>query len=197
MIAPREFWETCRSNYAHLKPSWEFDDKMDRTTRLKEAFLDHMDLKGKIVIDYGCGGGFLGKFLFREYGIAKYIAIDIAKRSLRKAWEVNRKSDCEYILVPVEFSTLGADVFISIACMQHFPSEEYLNEFLENLNNSNVKAIALQIKYGDETEFFGTYDRKGYGVNCRTNAKYISSFLTNYNFRDIGRHNYLVWESKW
>jgi|GEM_PF-3080482 len=203
MIEPKVFWETCRSNYAHLKPTWEMikgEIGFNRIVKFKEAFLNEIKIDNKVIVDYGCGGGFLGKYLYEEYNIKKYIGIDIAERSLRKAWQVMRDLpiDQEFLITPVRFDRLNADVFISIACIQHFNSQEYLDDFLENLNDSGIDKLMLHIKWAEENEFFNTYGReakRGYGVCCRTNREYMGERLSNYKSVNT-MHNYTIWELK-
>lgn len=144
-------------------------------------------MDGKTVIDYGCGGGWTGKFLFDEKNIKAYLGIDIAQRSIEAA-EKNLADyeDKVFLLVDPnalpDFSQMKADFFISLSCIQHFPDQEYLDYFLDAVNKSGIKTLILQVKYSDKTIFREhpyktTHD---IGNGCFTNFKYLKSKLTNY-----------------
>lgn len=178
-----EYWQTCGPGYAHLR----YTGKHSRVQMHKEfrrLILSHIpgDLKGMSVIDFGVGGGFLGDLLFSEYGIKQYIGIDIALRSLEHAKKNLKGKNCGFHLVPVEFRKLKADALFSFACMQHFPSQEYLDQFLDNINRSGLKLIGVHYRHGRKTAFNGCYGEElgDVGRACHTNADYIMSKLTGY-----------------
>lgn len=147
-----------------------------------------MKLEGKTVIDYGCGGGWIGKFLFEKKNIKAYLGIDIAQRSIDAAKEnLKEHDDKVFLLIDPnnlpDFSQMKADLFISLSCIQHFPDKEYLDYFLDVLNKSEIKTLILQVKYSDTTRFREhpyktTHD---IGNGCFTNFKYLQSKLTNYD----------------
>lgn len=149
--------------------------------------MDRIKMDGKTVIDYGCGGGWIGKYLFDEKKIKAYLGIDIAKRSIEAAEQ--NLADYEnkvFLLVDPnalpDFSQMKADFFISLSCIQHFPDKEYLDYFLNAINNSEIKTLILQVKYSNKTIFREhpyktTHD---IGNGCFTNFAYMQSKLTNY-----------------
>jgi len=176
----KSFWDSCKHNYAHLRDNWIMKKNSERKLYFKPIF-EMLNLDNKTVIDYGCGGGHIGVYLFNNYKINKYIGLDIAERSLIFSKRNLEKYNAEFHYVPIEFKNLNADVFITIACMQHFPDEVYLISFLENLNRSGIKQIMLHLRYGDSTKFNNAYDTcLNMGEACKTNHEFIKNYLTNY-----------------
>lgn len=185
-----EFWENCGLKYAHLiETSQRREDHF--FNGYKELLFDYIDsinleLKNKTVIDYGCGGGFLGKYLFRKYQIKKYIGLDIAKRSLAIA--ENNLINCEekeFHIVPVRFSNFNADFLFSFSVFQHLPSKKSLKEILININNSGIKYIGLHYRHSEEIIFNNNYNIKNgnIGLCCLINSEYLEKKLTNYKIK--------------
>jgi len=155
-----------------------------REAYFNDMFFDHINFKGKVVVDYGCGGGQMGVYLHTYKEIKKYIGIDIAERSIEFSKRNLEEFEHELYVVPVDFGKLDADIFMTIACIQHFPSEKFLELFLKNINRSGIRIIILQFRQNDVMRFNDAYDIEGEGdkgTACLTNETYISSRLTNYN----------------
>jgi SAM-dependent methyltransferase len=174
----RSFWEQCDRAFAHL----DIDDHLVSEENLyqswKRNFIKFFDWNNKSVVDYGIGGGYLGKMLLSEFGIRAYTGIDISERSLAQAREnlrdhVGKTSFC---LSPRNFADIGADIFVSLACIQHFPSEAYLVDFLENVNGSSIAELMLQIRCADQTVF----NPNNPTFSCLTNYEYMARILVNY-----------------
>lgn len=148
-----------------------------------ETALKNIQLKNKTIIDYGCGGGWLGKY-FQEKSceIKKYIGFDISKKSVSFAKKNNPDSEIiEVVEDKIDFSQYQADVFISFFVIQHFPNQEYLDNFLESLNKSKIKTLALLIRYALKNKFSNDYKTfQGIRLGCWTNDVYISEKLTKY-----------------
>ena len=160
------FWSTCRKNYAHLKPRGLGENTEYNTHMEKEVFA-RCDWEGKTVLDYGTGGGFCGLHLFNKYKIKKYVGVDVSPRSLQYARETLQGKNFELHKTPYDFKRAGADVFFSLACIQHFPDKAYLKNFLGNLQSSGIQTIILQIRAGDETVFSNAYKTGGnVGLAC-------------------------------
>jgi SAM-dependent methyltransferase len=174
----RDFWEKCKPTFSHVKT-----DKLRQRwySSFHKNVLQYLDLKDKVVIDYGIGSGHLGLALFNR-GIKKYVGIDIAQRSLDAAIELlGGRGNMHLTLAPVEFMKFNADIFISLACIQHFPTQEYLDDFLRNIVRANIPVVFLQIRRGKKATFSNSY--KSFGsvrLACITNAKYISKRLPGY-----------------
>lgn len=202
----KKYWEHTRSNFAHIKYNWEIIKGSRRENHFKSTIFKHIDFTNKVVIDYGCGGGYLGKYMFENYGIKKYIGIDVAERSLIASYEHLEKyrDKIKLRLTPQDFKIFNADIFISLACIQHFPSVLYLDDFLENINGSNIEYVFLHIRYGIKTKYKNPYTEAGGNVvdAGRTNRKYISKRLDNYklvkvfDFRKPSSAMYLIYKVK-
>jgi len=184
----KSFWDTCDTTFAHLTIDKHLKHYDNLTNNWDKYFLTYLNnlysLENKNIIDYGIGGGYLGIHLHKKYHIKKYIGIDLSNRQLKYA-EYNLKQypiDYELLITPIEFNTIPCDIFISQAVIQHFPDREYLNDFLHNINYSNIPIIMLQIRHNKNTIFSnGEYNSiKEVVHRCHTNNDYIQSYLNNY-----------------
>ena len=191
----RKYWEEeANPSYAHL-----IDEKgrgLSETSLVlklfEENFLNKIDFQSKTIVDYGLGGGWLGRYLFLNKQIGNYVGVDIAQRSIDTAKKILSRwsTRCRFYLTPVNFLQLQADIFISLACIQHFPSEAYLLGFLDNLNTSGVSRIVLQIRNG-ETCFNKAYDSEGdVGRACVTTPEFVSKCLSMYNLEFASNISY-------
>ena len=193
----KDFWETFDLSYSHivLKGGLEY-----LVRGWERDFIRFYDLENKNVADYGCGGGYLGMHLLSNHNINKYKAIDISQRSLDYSSKnlESYKDKTSFYLTPVDFSELEVDVFISLACIQHFHSREYLISFLENLNTSEIPELMLQIRNDEDTLFVGeggwvdelVSERDAYYERsrlCHTNKDFLLEHLTNYELT-LDRH---------
>lgn len=184
----KNFWETCNENFSHIKISGHLKDYKTLTTEWQNNFLSKLEsfikLKDKIVVDYGIGGAYLGLYLNEKYRIQKYIGIDIAERQLEVARKnlVDNKLNHELLMVPQDFSNTKSDCFISQAVIQHFPDLNYLNDFIRNINHSNIPFVVLQIRFDEKTHIRdGNYQsQEEITWKCKTNNEYILQTLTNY-----------------
>jgi len=176
----KDFWEKCDETFAHLEAN-EWLHNNDALTNSFKRHLWKIDPTDKVIVDYGTGAGYFGRYLFKNHNISKYIGIDIAERSIKSAKEALAGHNAEFKLTPVDFSKLNADIFASFAIIQHFPDVEYLNSFLKNLNDSGISEIILQIRYNKETKFSNKYDTiKDVRLSCVTNPSYLMDHLSNY-----------------
>lgn len=146
---------------------------------------DGASLKKKVVIDYGCGGGLFGKYL-KTKRIDKYVGIDISERSLTAAKKLLGKEAILIKIDPYEFpdlSILTADYLFCMNVIQHFPSKEYLDGWLDNINRSGIKNIVLQCRHG-EMYFQPDPYKTTHEINMANTIpkEYIISKLTNYKF---------------
>ncbi len=197
MNKEKKFWETCKRFYAHLDYN-----NFESCKKIYVPILKNIDFKEKIVIDYGCGGGWMGQMLFDKFEIKKYIGIDIAQRSLKVSRETLQVyKNVELFEIPVNFKSFNADIFISFSCIQHFSNEKFLIDFLNNLNNSNIKNVIIQIRYSGKKEFNGNYNIDGgnVGITCSIDENYALIFLSNYklmNLTELNTYKFLNLELK-
>ena len=171
----KNFWESCDETFAHLEINKWLENYDELTRYWTERFISKLDFNGKSVVDYGIGGGYLGKFLLDQHGVTHYTGVDISERSIASA-EQNlgaHRAKTEFLLSDRDWPATGADIFISQACIQHFPSVPYFDEFLEKLDKSGFSELMLQIRYSPNT--FSLPDRPVYGLF--TNFDYVSRHL--------------------
>jgi len=202
MKKERIFWETCKANYAHLKENWLLEPGFKRESQFMDEFMSGMKFRNKTVIDYGCGGGHFGLYLLKFQDIKKYIGIDIAERSLIMTRLLLDGFNFETYLIPIKLQELKADILISIACIQHFPSLDHLDNFLDNINHSNIHDVMLNTRYAEKSIASGVYEdveetlrkvrenqleNNPFGTACLTNVDYINERLNNYELVNEGR----------
>lgn len=179
----KDFWENCSTTFAHITTG-EWLKSKNNLYKLYDRNLKYFNINpvDKTVIDYGIGGGYLGMYLLSNFKIKKYIGIDIAERSIKSAKKnLSSRKNVEFYLTPVDFKDLNSDIFISLAVIQHFPSLEYLDDFLINLNQSKIGELLLQIRHSDINKFSESYETHADArLGCQTNYVYLLSKLTNY-----------------
>lgn len=180
-----EHWETCQLEYAHLTCSKNW------RKNLQHVFGDHKNnidtfidktgasVEGMCVLDYGIGDGHLCTVLSNDYKIGKYVGVDIAQRTLDVARMNLADIDCkkEFKRIPTNFKNYNPDLITSFACIHHFPSKEYLDDFLLNVGNAKPSWVMFQIRNdGKGEQFFPEYP----SLACLTNPKDICSRLRAY-----------------
>jgi len=134
--ASEQFQHTNRTYVQAQYPEWN------------EKFISKFTWASKRVVDYGIGGGYLGEVLFKWHAISTYVGVDISQRSLDKAAEVlapwHGRFDLR--LTPQVFSSLKPDIFVTQQVIQHFPSEDYLVSFLQNVDSCGAKQLMLHFR---------------------------------------------------
>jgi len=149
-----------------------------------------LKLSKKTVIDYGCGGGQFGKFLDKTVrGLKQYIGIDISNRSLNAARTLLGKAVVLMKIDPYEFpdlSILKADFLFCMNVIQHFPTKEYLDRWIENINKSGIGHIILQYRPGP-LKFSENPYKTTHEINMANTVpgKYITDCLSNYKFKNL------------
>lgn len=180
---PKKFWENCDTTFAHITPNRWLKSRESLVSSFSNKF-GPFDPENKVIVDYGIGASHFGVYLMENINVKKYIGIDIAQRSLDAARDNLSKYNQDKIslmLTPVDFSKLDADMFCSFAVIQHFPSEEYLNNFLTNLKNSEISELILQIRHAESNTFSNDYSTQtGAMMACQTNEEYVTKVLEKY-----------------
>lgn len=169
----------------------EFDDCYNIINRFKDNFINKIDVYNKIIIDYGCGGGWLGKIL-QDYNIKKYIGYDLCDDSINAAKKLLK--GCKNIEIKKvinhdwDFRKDNPDIFCAFACILHFPTLEYLDRFLMRVNESNAKFLFLEIrnKINGNKFYRNAYANFESVVDaCHTYPEYLQEKLTNYKLEYI------------
>lgn len=179
-----DFWENCNPNFSHIEISGHLKDFKTLTSSWENNFLNEYDFTNKCIIDYGIGGGYLGLYLFQNKSLNKYIGFDISNRQLNQARKNLKGYNCEFYNSNIDkkFNKYDANILICQAVIQHFPNEEYLIDYLNNVNDSGVEDVMLQIRYSDDTKFNEGYDNmESVRLACQTNSDYILKRMVNYD----------------
>jgi len=155
----------------------------------------NFDFTTKKVLDYGCGGGWFGKYLFDNFVPKKYIAKDISKRSLfaaKKLLEFVPEELKEFqLILPEQIIFDDVDVLVCFSVIQHFPTLDYFNLFFKILNSSKITTLFLQIKRKEELSFAIEPYKTTHEINraCYTNEKDIKARLSNYKLKHNKKPN--------
>ena len=180
----KQAWENMSDTGAHRKATKYFGSEKKMMDRFKRLLTDKIDVTDKVIIDYGCGGGYLGKHL-EKFNIKYYYAFDIAEKSINRAKENVKTMNASFIRTSVipALKEFNPDIFCSFACIIHFPTKNYLNGFLKTVNACEAEYLVLEIRdKGIGTKFRdNTYKTYQDLVNaCYTNEEYVSKKLGSY-----------------
>jgi 2-polyprenyl-3-methyl-5-hydroxy-6-metoxy-1,4-benzoquinol methylase len=142
----KAFWEEADPTFSHIAYDKWLESEAALVSEWRNRWLGTLrksvKLKGLRVAEYGIGGGLLGETLIRKYGVSHYQGYDIALRQCKTAEERLSKfpSDQWAVTRVDELPNVDntADLFVSQAVMQHFPSQEYTERFLARLNGSGI-----------------------------------------------------------
>lgn len=195
----KNFWNNCDTAFAHTVINKHLKCENELYKFWESSFINRIIFKNKIVLDYGIGGGYLGKYLFSKKDIKHYIGIDISIRSLKKTDLILEKYSKKYDLLNCETFYKNfyknIDIIVCQACIQHFPNENYLINFLKKINQLNANTIMLQIAYNKNNKFHDKdYNTRHNVVRaCYTNNNFILKYLTNYDIdysSEIAKNNY-------
>ena len=189
----KNFWESCNDNFAHLDI-----ERLSTEKSINDYFnniIDSLSIKDKTVIDYGVGGGVFAKKLL-ESNIKQYVGYDIAERQIKIAKRTLKEfENKEFHLVDNLPILCKADVFISLAVIQHFPDLEYYNAFMGLLNKSKIPVLYLQIRQANKLTFNNAEytSNKNVRFSCYTNETDLKNKLSNYEVTyksDIANNKY-------
>lgn len=194
----KNFWENVNENFAHLTISGYLGDYKQLVEFWESNFINMINWENSSVLDYGIGGGYLGKYLFDNKHISKYYGVDISQRSLAKAQHILANANAKLMDVDEFYDNFAQkiNVFVSQACIQHFPDKKYLVNFLNKINNIEPDVVMLQIAHNSECKFIDANKYKTIQDvvrSCYTNPEFIMTYLTKYQLTyksDILPNNY-------
>ncbi len=141
-----------------LDPGLAFGTGTHPTTALCLTWLDGLDLKGKTVVDFGCGSGILSLAALK-LGAKKVIGIDIDPQALQASLENAKRNQCEdrlALFLPKDQPDFKADVVV--ANILAGPLRELAPVIIEYVASKGVLALSgvleeqaeqLQTIYGE------------------------------------------------
>lgn len=176
----KSVWEDTDCINAHL------NDEERHYKRFEKYVIPYINFNNRSVIDYGCGGAWLGKLLLEKYKIKNYCGIDISERSLKFA----ANNLCSFRLYKLyhNLEMNEADILICLTVIQHFFTLKVLRDFLKMCNKSKIKTILLQIRYSMNNKNIFIKDNKNKKdviMACQTSEKYITKNMNNYKLDRI------------
>jgi len=181
----KEVWENIKPRSAHLGLSGEKEAMFDR---YKYLITSRMVVNGKTIIDFGCGGALLGLYLLENFKPSKYIGYDLSERSIAQAMKnLENYQNAVFTILwehRFNFAELNPDIIVCLACIIHFPTQLYLDNFLRECNKSGAKRLVLEIRdsgWGTQFAKIPYNSENDIYRACLTNKEYISERLTNYN----------------
>ena len=127
----RSFWETADPTFSHISYTGHLGSEDKLKNKWQREWLHHYNgtLRGATVVEYGIGGGLLGTHLFEDYGIARYIGIDISNRQVAKARQRLAGYNARFERVDALSASIVSNetptLVVSQAVIQHFESVKY------------------------------------------------------------------------
>lgn len=181
----RNIWNTTSPRNAHLGISGE---KSMLIARYKELVTSKINVTGKRVIDFGIGGGLLGRLLLSKFDIAYYIGYDLAERSINAARVNMAEFDNKELILLTKhiwsFVEKKPDIIVCLACIFHFPTNLYLDNFLLECNKSGAEYLVLEIRNSGKGTIFQSNPYSSIQktlMACDTEPKYMSNKLSQYD----------------
>ena len=160
----QEWWDRISpASFAHR------DGRQQRYLPMwRKTWLDSIadECAGKRFVEYGIGEGYLGEYALVNLSVAHYAGIDVSSKSLEAARRhlarVRASGSWKLHAEGVALSSLQPDVFVSQQVIQHFPSREYTDAFLAQVNSSGAAIAMLHTKLPRKIECSGPSRALGY-----------------------------------
>ena len=185
----RFVWENTISRNAHLGLDGEESLMMERYARYVTG---KVNVNRKVVVDFGIGGGLLGKHIFTVAKPKLYVGYDIAERSLRIA-AANLEPWRERVkLIHItqhcwSFAEQKPDIIVSLACIIHFPTKLYLDNVLKEMNLSGASRLILEVRDKGRGAWVrpNAYESLKVPIQtCESPETYVSNLLENYELTE-------------
>jgi cyclopropane fatty-acyl-phospholipid synthase-like methyltransferase len=156
----KEYWTGASPDYRHIRGTgrWYNENKWyDIGYAHRKLIRTHYpDFQRGQIVEWGIGGG---ANITGLYDLAsEYAGIDINSHSLIEAEKIATELGVPFISIQIDPAenfkdvptTLSADLFISTAVIQHFPSDTYLRRFLRTARKITKQGgyLLLQSRQG-------------------------------------------------
>lgn len=184
----KEEYEKNLASFWDNRPDGDAHRTDDHTGRFLKP-VNPLDFENETVLDYGCGGGHLGKQLCEH--VKHFIGLDVSQRSLdwaelyldeypnKTLKRVDRLADYK--------GRRTIDTLFCFFCIQHFPSFDYLEDFLLAIKERSPRRVILGIRYAEKP----IYTPHNFYHMIQTNAEEINKVL-DYEIQDINKITKLV-----
>lgn len=148
------WWDKAHPTFAHIRYDNWLGSEAKVIADWKRLWLDEFCSRGtchgRRVLEYGIGAGLLGETLLSRYNVSHYTGIDVSDRQLERATRrLQRFGSHRFVLLntttPFDFPT-RPQLLISQQVIQHFPSQSYLDRFLERVERSGAARVMLQTR---------------------------------------------------
>jgi len=180
----RAWWQSNSSDrFAHRIISGRLGSEAELVEMWNKTWLFHFNWTGQRVLEYGIGGAYLGRELFRHYRIKSYVGIDISQKSITAAENTLKpwNSRTQLLLTPQQFASLTPSIIVCQAVIQHFPSLAYFDDFLKNVEASGADHLMLQIRYYKTVTVREHYETKSdVTYHLLSNVIYMKERLPSY-----------------
>jgi 2-polyprenyl-3-methyl-5-hydroxy-6-metoxy-1,4-benzoquinol methylase len=185
-------WQNKGDIYQRMQEKWDRDvippfditkwDKGREDNHIKYVIENsELDFKDKIILDYGCGGAWLGKTLI-SFGVKFYNGLDISRKNINFAKENMKDIENKKINAVkgiMDFSKYNADIFICVDCIKHFPNVEYVERFLKSINESGCKNLILNTR-SNKSNTLAFIEKDVFTWVCYLPKNWIDKYLSNY-----------------
>ena len=217
MIDKEQYIRAWQSRVGRKTACLDYDgytkEELEKLHGYYQIITEYYDTKlnNKVLIDYGCGGGLLGKYLFLfEHNIKKYIGIDIADRCVNEArlnnlcW-YNKEVEIDIIKTnpnePVNISQLKGGILVCINVIRYLPDIEYVNDLLDKFNKSRVKYIALNFRLANKNNFREKKYKttEDIGLACVLSLQSVVEQMKRYKvvkIKNVGENCFVFFEKK-
>lgn len=171
----RSFWERANPTFSHISYEGYLGSEDALKKKWQREWLHHYNgtLGGATVVEYGIGGGLLGKHLFEDYGIARYIGIDISGRQVANATHRLAGYNARFERVDALSASIVSNetptLVVSQAVIQHFESLSYFQAFARQLSLIKAPRVMLQTRLGE----------------TRANLRASSGSAQKFNWKDV------------
>jgi 2-polyprenyl-3-methyl-5-hydroxy-6-metoxy-1,4-benzoquinol methylase len=211
MITNKEYknaWDNrVTKTTAHIDISHYHKDGENKLFKIyeKQVLRQIKKMKNITLLDYGCGGGWLGRYLLNHTAVKKYIGLDISKRSIDFAKDLllpNKKVTLQEIaLHAYNLKKYKANIIVALSVIHHFPTIDIVGEFLKQVNDSECDLFILQFREGEKVVFAEQPYKTTKEINLANELTldFIEERLYNYVseiLSDKGKHVYIKFIKK-
>lgn len=147
-----KYWDECNKKLAHLSGKGEEINHQ----RWGKYLVPYTESFYPTVIDYGCGGNWLGEFIRKYITTKRWIGLDTSERAIKHCRNKFDSNDSVsvYYFGKVPEKLLTTSVLFCMSVVQHM-NENQLIYFERQLDESNIPELFIQIRHSEARLFDG------------------------------------------